>query len=88
MRKTRSILEELNKISIDRDRNHVVESRAEHIIESAINLIDQIDEYYSPTQAKDLTNRLLNSIKGKDTNKFSRGIKKIIKESQREDNAN
>jgi hypothetical protein len=88
LRKTRSILEELNKISIDRDRNHVVESRAEHIIESAINLIDQIDEYYSPTQAKDLTNRLLNSIKGKDTNKFSRGIKKIIKESQREDNAN
>jgi hypothetical protein len=88
LRKTRSILEELNKISIDRDRNHVVESRAEHIIESAINLIDQIDEYYSPTQAKDLTNRLLNSIKGKDTTKFSRGIKKIIKESQREDNAN
>ena len=88
MRKTRSILEELNKISIDRDRNHVVESRAEHIIESAINLIEQIDEYYNPTQAKDLTNRLLNSIKGKDTNKFSRGIKKIIKESQREDNAN
>tara|TARA_R110002074_G_scaffold178889_1_gene342783 strand:+ start:795 stop:1061 length:267 start_codon:yes stop_codon:yes gene_type:complete len=88
LRKTRSILEELNKISIDRDRNHVVESRAEHIIESAINLIEQIDEYYNPTQAKDLTNRLLNSIKGKDTNKFSRGIKKIIKESQREDNAN
>lgn len=88
MRKTRSILEELNKISIDRDRNHVVESRAEHIIESAINLIEQIDEYYNPTQAKDLTNRLLNSIKGKDTTKFSRGIKKIIKESQREDNAN
>lgn len=87
MRKTGSILEELNKISIDKDRNHVVESRAQHIIESAINLIDQINEYYSPDQSKDLTNRLLNSIKGKDTTKFSRGIKKIIKESQRDDYA-
>ena len=46
MRKSRSILEELNQISIDRDRNHVVENRAEHVINSAINLLEQIDKYY------------------------------------------
>ena len=87
MRKSRSILEELNQISIDRDRNHVVESRAEHIINSAIHLIEQIETYYNTDDAKDLTNRLVNSIKGKDFNKFSRGIRKIIKESQREEDA-
>ena len=87
MRKTRSILEELNQISVDRDRNHVTSNRGEHVITSAINLIEQIELHYDDKTAKDLTNRLINSIRGKDVNKFSRGIKKIIKESQRENNA-
>jgi hypothetical protein len=81
MSKYRSIIEELNQISIDRDRNHVVENRAEHVIRSAINLIEQMERHYDAETAKDLTNRLINSIKGKDSTKFSRGIKKIIKES-------
>jgi hypothetical protein len=82
----KSILEELNQISIDRDRNHVVENRADHVISSAINLIEQIEQYYDAETAKDLSNRIINSIKGKDPTKFSRGIKKVIKESQRNDN--
>jgi hypothetical protein len=85
VRKSRSILEELNQISIDRDRNHVVENRAEHVINSAINLIEQMEKYYDDDTAKDLSNRLINSIRSKDSTKFSRGIKKLIKESQRED---
>jgi|TARA_B100000579_G_C22043985_1_gene493970 hypothetical protein len=84
VKKTRSILEELNQISVDRDRNHVVSNRGEHVINSAINLIEQIETYFDEKTAKDLTNRLVNSIKGKDVRKFSRGITKIIKESQRE----
>ena len=84
MKKTRSILEELNQISVDRDRNHVVSNRGEHVINSAINLIEQIETYFDEKTAKDLTHRLVNSIKGKDVRKFSRGITKIIKESQRE----
>jgi hypothetical protein len=80
----RSILEELNQISVDRDRDHVVSNRGEHVINSAINLIEQIEEYYDESTAKDLTNRIINSIKGRDGKKFSRGITKIIKESQRE----
>ena len=84
MKKTRSILEELNQISVDRDRNHVVSNRGEHVINSTINLIEQIEEHYDESTAKDLKNRLVNSIKGKDVKKFSRGITKLIKESQRE----
>jgi hypothetical protein len=87
MSKYRSIIEELNQISIDRDRNHVVENRAEHVIRSAINLIEQMERYYDAETAKDLTNRMINSIKGKDSTKFSRGIKKIIKEGQGDDDA-
>lgn len=89
MRKARSILEELNQISVDRDRNHVVSNRGEHVINSAINLIEQIETHYDDQTAKDLKNRLINSIKAKDIKKFSRGIGKVIKEAQREiDNVN
>ena len=59
MKKTRSILEELNQISVDRDRNHVVSNRGEHVIASAISLLEQIDRFYDPATAKDLTNRLV-----------------------------
>jgi hypothetical protein len=84
VRKTRSILEELNQISVDRDRDHVVSNRGEHIISSAISLLEQIDNFYDEATAKDLQNRLVNSIKGRDGKKFSRGITKIIKEAQKE----
>ena len=87
MPKARSILEELNQISVDRDRNHVTSNRGEHVITSAINLIEQIELHYDEKTAKDLTNRLINSIRGKDVKKFYRGIKKDIKEYQREENA-
>jgi hypothetical protein len=83
VRKSRSILEELNQITVDRDRNHVVENRGEHVINSAINLIEQIEAHYDADIAKDLTNRLINSIRSKDSTKFGRGIKKAIKESQK-----
>lgn len=81
MAKTKSILEELNQISKDRDRNHVVRNRAEHVIQGAINLLEQIDSHYDADTAKDLQNRLVNSIRGRDSTKFERGIRKIIKES-------
>ena len=84
MAKHRSILEELNKISVDKSKDYVVENRAEHVIASAINLLEQIDRNYTPEEAKNLTNRLVNSIKHRDPSNFSRGIKKIIKENMKE----
>jgi hypothetical protein len=88
MRKSRSILEELNSISVDRSKDYVVENRGEHVINSAINLIEQLESNYDEKIAKDLTNRLINSIRSKDTKKFSRGIRKVIKESQGKQNEN
>jgi hypothetical protein len=84
----RSILEELNSISIDRSKDYVVENRGEHVINSAINLIEQLENNYDEKIAKDLTNRLINSIRSKDIKKFSRGIRKVIKEAQGKQNEN
>lgn len=74
---TRSLLEELNSITIKKDTDAIIESRATHVIDSAINLINLIKENYAPEQAYDLERRFLNSIKGADSTKFTRGIRKL-----------
>lgn len=76
-RSTRSLLEELNSIVEHQNSKAVIESRATHIINSAINLISLIKENFSEEQADELERRLINSIKGNDPNKFIRGIRKI-----------
>jgi len=60
-----------------RDKSLVIESRANHIINSAINLLQIIKEQYPEEQAEELERRLLNSIRGGDAAKFSRGLKKF-----------
>jgi predicted transcriptional regulator len=81
-RKTRSILEELDSLKIQKDKNAIIESRAQHVIQGAINLINFIKENYNNEQADELQRRLLNSIRNQDTTKFSRGIKRIHNESK------
>jgi hypothetical protein len=76
-RATRSLLEELNSISVKKHSDAVIESRATHVIDSAINLLNLIKEHYNPEEAYELERRLLNSIKGSDPNKFVRGIRKL-----------
>jgi hypothetical protein len=84
---TKSLMEELNSIAAKKDNEAVIESRATHIINSAINLLNTIRENYDQEQASELERRLLNSIKGSDPNKFTRGIRKLrdIKESKKVD---
>ena len=76
-RQTRSLLEELNDISIKKDAETIVESRAVHVINSAINILALIRENFEPDVAYELERRLLNSIRGADPAKFTRGIRKI-----------
>ena len=79
----RSILDELNALSIEKDKENVVESRAVNVISSAINLIEYIQENYNEDTALELERRLVNSIRGRDTKKFSRAITKL-KESRKD----
>ena len=76
-KQTRSLLAELDSIAINKDRDHVIESRASNVIQSAINLLKLIKENYDPEAAGELERRLLNSIRSGDTNKFMRGIRKL-----------
>lgn len=75
-RKTKTILEELNSLYKDHNKSAIIESRAIHIIDSAINLVNIIHEHYDHEIASELERRLLNSIRGQDNKKFIRGIRK------------
>ena len=76
-RATRSLLEELNSISEKKHGEAIIESRATHVIDSAINLLTLIKENFSPEEAYELERRLINSIKGGDSSKFVRSIRKL-----------
>lgn len=78
MRKhTRSILEELTSISVQRDKENLIESRANNVITSAINLMNYIKEHYDAETADELERRLLNSIRSQDPAKFTRKVRSI-----------
>ena len=69
-KKTRSLLEELDSMYIERDQRHVIETRASNIIASAIRLLEQIDSSYDPDVAKNLQRKLINAINLRDPGKL------------------
>ncbi len=75
-KKTRSILEELDTLYVERDRRLLIENRASNIIDTAIRLLEQIESEYSPEQAENLTRKLLNAIRTRDSGKFSRSVRR------------
>ena len=76
-RATRSLLEELNSVAENRNSEAIIESRATHVIDSAINLLKLIRENFNEEQAYELERRLINSIKGEDPAKFVRSIRRL-----------
>ena len=73
---TRSLLEELNSMYVEKDKRHVIENRASNIIASAIRLMEEIDTSYTPEQAENLQRKLLNAIKLRDPGKFTRTVRR------------
>ena len=80
-KKTRSLLEELNSMYVERDQRLLIESRASNVITSAIRLLEQIESEYSPEQAENLTRKLLNAIRTKDAGKFVRSVRRTHADS-------
>jgi hypothetical protein len=76
-KRIKSILEELENLHIERDKNHIIRSRADSLIESAGRLLDLVTESYSEEDADNLTRKFLNSIRTRDSRKFQRSLKKI-----------
>lgn len=87
LRRTKSILDEIDSHLLSRDKGSLLESRASHVIQGAINLLSTINETYDADSAAELERRLINSIRSKDINKFIRGIRRITNESKKNDDS-
>lgn len=83
-KRTRSILEELNTVHGKRDNDHFVDTTANNIIESSINLLTRIHSLYDVETASELERRFFNSIKSGDPRKFRRSMSKIIESRKNE----
>ena len=82
-KRARSILDELATLqTTTQDRENLVESRAGHVIQGAINLINYIRENYDSAQADELERRLINSIRTQEPEKFKRGVRRMRSEGQ------
>jgi hypothetical protein len=75
-KRTKSLLEELESVTSNRDMNHVIESRASNIITSAINLIELMNRHYDKDKAELLEKKLLSGIRGRDPKRFSKSLRK------------
>jgi hypothetical protein len=81
-KKTRSLLEELQYLSDNRDINHIIENRASNIITSAINLIELMEKHYSSEKVLILEKKLLNAIRSRDQSKFTRTFRKKTNDAE------
>lgn len=78
---TRSILEELESLYIERDRRLLIENRAANVIANAIRLVEQIEAEYDAEATENLTRKLLNAIRTKDAGKFLRSVRRTHADS-------
>lgn len=78
----KSLIEELESSISKKNTSSIIETRASHIIASAIALIELIDESFPPEEAEDLVKRFHRSIISKDKNKFIRKLKQLRKDSK------
>lgn len=70
-------MEEISSYVPQRSKEDLIEARAQHIIVSAINLLESIDETFSPEEAEALKKRFVSSIRGADPNRFTRMVNRI-----------
>lgn len=76
-KRTRSLLEEINRINLHKDKEQFIENKATNIVAGTENLINLINETYDHDTAQDLIKRLLNAIRTHDPKKFQRGIRRV-----------
>lgn len=76
-KRSKSILEEISSFIPNGNKEDLVESRAQHIITSAINLFETIDDNFTEAEADALKKRFMSSIRGADPSRFTRMINRV-----------
>ena len=79
MKERKNLLEELVRYVPEKNKVDLLEVRANHVISSAINLIDYIRESFNEEDARDLEKRLVLAIKNQNIKQFNKGIANVDK---------
>ena len=79
---TKRLLEELNSIVLNEGTEQIIESKARHVISNAINVIESLYRSFPQETAYDLEKKMLNAIKSRAPEKFTRNVSKITNEKQ------
>lgn len=81
--KKHNLLDSIVNYTSDRDKLQSLGNRADHAINSIINLLDSIDADFDEEIADDLTRRLFLSIKNRDYRKFEKGLENLAQNENR-----
>ena len=71
---TKTILQELSTIGVNKNPEMIVLTRGSNLIESVINLLELVYSTYPENVAEKVERKILNSIKARDVTKFKRSI--------------
>lgn len=71
---TKTILQELSTIGVNKNPEMIVLTRGSNLIESVINLLELVYSTYPESIAENVERKILNSIKTRDVAKFKRSI--------------
>ncbi|SOK58562.1 hypothetical protein [Yersinia phage fHe-Yen9-04] len=81
--KKHNLLDSIVNYTSDKEKLQSLGNRADHAINSVINLLDSIDEDFDQEHADDLTRRLFLSIKNRDYRKFEKGLENLALSDKR-----
>lgn len=79
----KNLLDSIVNYTTEKDALQSFSNRADHAINSVINLLEYIDSEFNSTDAEDLKKRLYLSIKNRDYKKFQRGLENIALDEKR-----
>lgn len=75
--KKHNLLDSIVNYTSDKEKLQSLGNRADHAINSIINLLDSIEEEFDGEEAEDLKRRLFLSIKNRDYRKFEKGLENL-----------
>ncbi|AMM43856.1 virion structural protein [Pectobacterium phage vB_PcaM_CBB] len=81
--KKHNLLDSIVNYTSDKEKLQSLGNRADHAINSIINLLDSIDEEFEGEEAEDLKRRLFLSIKNRDYRKFEKGLENLAQNEKR-----
>lgn len=81
--KKHNLLDSIVNYTSDKEKLQSLGNRADHAINSVINLLDSIDEDFEGEEAEDLKRRLFLSIKNRDYRKFEKGLENLAQNDKR-----